>query len=351
MIQWVTGNLVEDEVEALVNTVNTVGVMGKGIALQFRQAFPENYDAYRKACERGEVQLGRMFVTATNRIRPLWIVNFPTKRHWKSKSRLADIEAGLVDLEREIAEHRIASIAVPPLGCGHGGLRWQDVRPLIEDALGSLPDLLVRVYAPGATPAPQQMPVRTRRPAMTPGRAALVGMLDRYIEPGLGATPLEIQKLMYFLQEAGQSLKLQYARARYGPYAENLNHVLQRVEGHFLRGYGDRTQRVLDAEPLELDRGAVDEARDVLDADPDLQSRMASVLELVEGFESPYGLELLASLHWIAKEEDAAREDPDVALKLLWDWTPRKGRLFREDHLRTAWSRLRDTGWLATASR
>jgi O-acetyl-ADP-ribose deacetylase (regulator of RNase III) len=136
MIHLTRGDLLKADVDALVNTVNTVGVMGKGVALQFRQAYPRNYEDYRRACEQGAVELGRMFVfDAGQLVHPRHIINFPTKRHWKSKSRLEDIEAGLVDLVRVIKELDIRSIAVPPLGAGSGGLNWSDVRPRIEKAL------------------------------------------------------------------------------------------------------------------------------------------------------------------------------------------------------------------------
>jgi O-acetyl-ADP-ribose deacetylase (regulator of RNase III) len=130
VVEFVTGNLLEADVDALVNTVNTKGVMGKGIALQFRRAFPENYEAYRAACDAGEVRLGRMFVFLTGRLeRPRVIINFPTKGHWKSRSRLTDVEAGLHDLRRVLVEYGVDSVALPPLGCGLGGLRWAEVRP------------------------------------------------------------------------------------------------------------------------------------------------------------------------------------------------------------------------------
>jgi O-acetyl-ADP-ribose deacetylase (regulator of RNase III) len=124
---------------ALVNTVNTEGVMGKGVALQFRRAYPENYEAYRAACARGEVKIGRMFVYDTGRLgRPRWIINFPTKRHWRSKSSVEDIEAGLADLRDVMPQLEIKSVALPALGAGLGGLRWDDVQPRIEAALGDL---------------------------------------------------------------------------------------------------------------------------------------------------------------------------------------------------------------------
>ncbi|MEQ1843343.1 MAG: macro domain-containing protein [Verrucomicrobiales bacterium] len=156
MISIASGNLLRAEVDALVNTVNTVGVMGKGLALQFKQAFPANTRAYEAACKGGEVQVGRMFVTQTGQFEPRLIINFPTKEHWKANSRLVDIESGLTDLIRVIREERVQSIAIPPLGCGFGGLRWEDVRPLIERVFESLPEVQVLLHAPDKAVAPDE---------------------------------------------------------------------------------------------------------------------------------------------------------------------------------------------------
>ncbi|MDZ4721202.1 MAG: macro domain-containing protein, partial [Roseiflexaceae bacterium] len=263
MITITQGNLLAASVEALVNTVNTVGVMGKGIALQFRQAFPENYAAYQAACRRKEVQPGRMLVVPTNQlVGPRLIINFPTKRHWKGKSRIEDIDAGLIDLVRVVHEHAIQSIAIPPLGCGNGGLDWQDVRPRIEAAFAALPDVRVLLYEPDGAPDADTMPVGTRPPKMTPARAALIGLMARYAEPGYRLSMLEIQKLAYFLQTAGEDLKLEFVKGPYGPYAETINHVLQRLESHHIRGYGDRSEEAR----ITLLQGADEAAQERLEA-------------------------------------------------------------------------------------
>jgi len=157
MIRYTQGNLLEAKVDALVNTVNTVGVMGKGIALMFKDAFRANYLEYRAACRRGEVVVGKMFVTERLST-PRWLVNFPTKMHWRDPSKLEWIVDGLADLNRVIAENEIRSIAVPPLGCGHGGLAWELVRPEIETALSGLPSVEVWLYEP--TAAYQNVPKR-----------------------------------------------------------------------------------------------------------------------------------------------------------------------------------------------
>jgi O-acetyl-ADP-ribose deacetylase (regulator of RNase III) len=348
MLELTRDDLLKADVDALVNTVNTVGVMGKGVALQFRNAFPENYEAYRRAAKDGAIELGRMFVFDIGKLtRPRFIINFPTKKHWKGRSRLEDIEAGLVDLVRVIRELDIKSIAVPPLGCGNGGLDWEDVRPRIEAALAPLEDVRTLLYVPSGAPAASDMKVATKRPRMTLGRAALLALLERYIEPGFGASVLEIQKLLYFMQTGGQPLRLNFAKGMYGPYAENVNHVLQDIESHYLRGYGDRSRRVADWEPLELVPGAGDEARDFLSSSPETYERINRVMDLVKGFDSPYGLELLSTVHWVATHADGmALVDADSVVKHARAWSRRKERLFTERHIRLAWERLTDQGWL-----
>jgi O-acetyl-ADP-ribose deacetylase (regulator of RNase III) len=356
MLEEAEGNLLDARVDALVNTVNTVGVMGKGIALQFKQAYPDNFRAYEAACRRGEVRIGRMFVVETGHLgQPGLIINFPTKRHWRARSRLSDIQAGLADLRKVISDREITSIAVPPLGCGNGGLDWRDVRPLIAEALGAIPGARVVVYPPKGGPAATSMKVGTRHPSITRGRAALLALLGGYVrlsqaeEPAApeGASLLVIQKLMYFLQEAGQPLNLAYAKARYGPYAENLNHVLQDLEGHYLRGYGDRSQQVMKLDPISLLPGAEDEARRWLHehADP-TADRIGAVLRLVDGFSSAYGLELLATVHWILTREGVPASEPEDVAQRMGAWNTRKGRLFTCIHIRRAAERLHDQGWL-----
>ena len=156
MITFMHGDLLASKAEALVNAVNTVGVMGKGIALLFKQRFPENYKTYAAACSRGEVRTGRMFVTERARLDgPRWIVNFPTKADWRSPSRLEWIEEGLKDLRRVVQENEIRSIAIPALGAGNGGLDWRDVRPRIELLFAGMPEIDAMVYEPMDQAAPE----------------------------------------------------------------------------------------------------------------------------------------------------------------------------------------------------
>jgi O-acetyl-ADP-ribose deacetylase (regulator of RNase III) len=343
MIEIARGNLLEADAQALVNTVNTVGVAGKGIALQFRQAFPENFRAYQRAARRGEVRPGEMFVVSTGRLtNPRFIINFPTKRHWRGPARMEDIERGLASLVRTIKEYDITSIAVPPLGAGNGRLDWRDVRPRIEQALGGLPSVRVLLFEPSGAPEPAAMPVATKRPRLTAVRAALLALFDRYGEPGYRLTMLEMQKLAYLLQEAGQPLRLRFVKGPYGPYAENLHHVLQPLEGHYIRGYGDRSR---EASVAVLDEG-LNEAHEFLSDDPSTEGRVDKVAELIRGFETPYGLELLATTHWVVREDTRAATDEARAVRGVHDWSDRKKARFEARHVGTAWERLRDSGWL-----
>ena len=350
MITESHGNLLKAPVEALVNTVNTEGVMGKGIALQFKKAFPAMFRVYETAAQRGEIALGRMQVWPTQALTgPRYVINFPTKAHWRSKSRLSDIESGLADLVRVVRELGIESIAVPPLGCGNGGLRWSDVEPRIRAAFDTVPDIDVRLYPPVGTPPAAEMPVSTETPRITPGRAALVGIIDRYMRQALGApTLIETQKLMYFLQVAGEDLRLNFAPNRYGPYADNLRQVLAQIEGHLLVGYGDGSSKVLDAAPLEPVEGAANAAASYLADHPATLARMERVLELADGYESAYGMELLATVHWSATHAEDAATDDDVAQQVA-RWSPRKARMFTPEHVRIALGDLRSRGWIAAA--
>jgi len=346
MIEEGCGNLLTADVEALVNTVNTVGVMGKGIALQFKRAFPVNYQAYRAACARGEVHLGEMFVVDTGVLGPRrYIINFPTKEHWRSRSRLADVRAGLDDLVRVVRELGVASIAIPALGCGNGGLAWAQVRPVIELACDRIADVRVLLFAPAGAPAPEAMPNATERPQLTRLRALVVTAVARYLrrahlqEVREGASELEIQKLAYFLQVLGAPLMLEFGRGRYGPYAERLAHVLDLLEGHYLTGFGDRSARVGELAPINPLPGVEAEAEAVVASHPDDQGRVDRLLDLVDGFETPYSLELLATVHFAASQHPPTA-DPAVLADRVAAWSLRKARLFTEDHVHLAARRL-----------
>jgi len=356
MIEFAEGNLLHADVDALVNTVNTVGVMGKGVALQFKQAYPANFTAYRRACDNDEVRIGRMFVWDSHRSGPRrYIINFPTKGHWRSRSRIEDIDAGLHDLVHQITALGITSIAIPALGCGNGGLDWHEVLPRIRQALDPLSVRTV-VYPPAGAPPAAEMPIATRKPPMTTARAALLAVVARYARGAMvqrldllrpGASLLEIQKLLYLLQDAGLPLRLRYAKGRYGPYAENLNPVLQAMEGHYLRGYGDRSTAVLTLDPIEVMPGAEDQALDRLSNQPAVLATTDRVLELTAGWEGAYSMELLATVLFAARTEPQVATDPARAIHYVHRWNARKQATFPEAHVTKAWQRLRDHDWLS----
>lgn len=349
MIRSGEGNLLRADADALVNTVNTVGVMGKGIALQFKRAYPKMFKDYERAAKAGDIRLGRIHVWPTNQMTgPRFILNFPTKGHWRARSRLHDIEAGLVDLITVAKDLEIKSIAVPPLGCGNGGLNWADVEPRIRDAFSTLPDVDVILFPPAGAPSASSMVTNEERPPMTPPKAAFIMLLVEYARQSLtNASLIESQKLAFFLQEAGEPLRLRYEKAVYGPYADNLRHVLKVLEGHYLQGYGDGSSSVMTAEPLEVLPGATEDAGAVLDQHPETVERISRVLQLADGFETPYGLELLASVYWMAKMDSDDAPDFGTVVDRVRSWTPRKGRMFTEKHIRNAWDVLHDRGWVA----
>ena len=323
MIAFKTGDILTEDAEALVNTVNCVGVMGRGIALQFKKAYPENFAAYAAACKRDEVRPGRMFISETGQLtNPRYIINFPTKRHWRGKSRMEDIDAGLVALAEEIRTRKIRSIAIPPLGSGLGGLDWPQVRARIETTLQKLSDLEAVVFEPNGMSASKRGIHSTDVPSMTAGRAALVGLMHRYLGGLLDpfVTLLEVHKLMYFMQAADEPLRLNFTKGIYGPYAENLRHVLNAIEGHMVSGYADGGDAP--DKQLELVPGALKDARTFLKEQSETQANLERVGDLVEGFESPFGLELLSTVHWIACKEQV--QSVDAVVERAYAWNARK---------------------------
>ena len=345
MIEYRDGDILASEADALVNTVNCVGVMGRGIALQFKNAFPDNYKAYSKACDRHEVRPGHMFIFPTgNLVNPRYIVNFPTKRHWKEKSRMEDIEAGLMDLADQIQSLGITSIAIPPLGCGLGGLVWADVKNRLDRALGPIREVQFFIYEAGKAGSNPKNHLSVGTVRLSPGRAALIGLMDRYLGGLLDPfiTLLEIHKLMYFLQVAGEPLQLEYKKEFYDPYVTNLRHVLRHLEGHYLTGYqdgGDAPDKKLSLMP-----GSREGALSYLEQQKETVARMQRVQDLVDGFESPFGLELLATIHWVVDREKPT--SLDQVEEKTYAWNPAK-KQFTSRQIRLAAEVLAQKGWIS----
>lgn len=309
MLRYTKGNLLDAEVDAVVNTVNTVGVMGKGIALMFKEAFPDNFKEYAAACKRGDVQVGQMFVTHRRQlIGPKWIINFPTKKHWRPPSKMEWIVDGLQDLRRVIEREGISSIAIPPLGAGNGGLNWADVRVKIEEALGSLEHVEVLVFEP--TKRYQNVAKRAGVEELTPARALVAELVRRYWVLGIECSLLEVQKLAWFMERniersaPDNPLKLEFQANKFGPYADRLRHLLDALDGSYLHC----NKRLSDASPHDViwfDDARKDYVAAYLKSDkakPYIEA-LQTTQDVIDGFESPLGMELLASVDWLLLKE------------------------------------------------
>ena len=343
MITYKTGDLLSEDAEALVNTVNCVGVMGRGVALRFKRVYPDNFKAYAEECGEGRLKPGLVFVYETALLSPRFIVNFPTKNHWRAKSRLRYIETGLQSLVAEIKKRDIRSIAIPALGCGEGGLNWQDVRNLMETAFAELEVVDIVIFEPSHVPAGAAGRRSFDIPEMTPARAVLVSLMHQYrsalLDPMI--TLLELHKLAYFSQEAGEDLKLEFAKAPHGPYADNLGCLLRGIEGRMIVGYeggGDAPHK-----ELELVAGAVEDAAACMAASPETQQRCRKVADLVDGFESPFGLELLSTAHWVASRENPEGFDDLVSKAYAWNSSKKQ---FSERQFKIAVEALQTKRWI-----
>lgn len=352
MIRYTQGNLLDSGADALVNTVNTVGVMGKGIALMFKERFTPNFERYVAACKAKQVKVGQMFVTETGELSgPRWVINFPTKEHWKSPSRLEWVDAGLQDLKRVLQELQITSIAIPPLGAGNGGLDWPAVKARIDAALRDVEGVDIVVYEP--TDKYQNVAKRAGVQKLTPARALVCEAVRRYSVLGMECSLLEVQKLAWFLErmllqcQLANPLKLNFVAHRYGPYAPNLNKLLDSLDGSYLHC----DKRIVDAgkdDVLWFDDSSKHLVQAYLATEAkDVAPVLDAAGELIDGFESPFGMELLASVDWLLCREQVSPNVPAL-LEALARWPAeqaqgagqRKSRLFDERVVGIALGRL-----------
>lgn len=331
------GDMFAEPVEALVNTVNCVGVMGKGVALEAKQRWPENYRAYKALCDARGLRPGQMFVFDAKRLfgaeGPRYIINFPTKDHWRGKSKLSYVSEGLDALVASIEKYKISSVALPPLGCGNGGLDWNDVRELIVDKLSALKDTSIVVFSPrDAADEPEHASTSL---AMTYGRAVLLRALGDLEAPFNGAFDrITLQKIAYFLQVLGVRLNLQFSRNLHGPYSETLRKAYIALEKKkMISGFStnDRLARVTPAGYAAADEFLAENPRDEIDI-------IGRLDKLVQGYESPYGLELLSSVHWLAVHENCYPVERIV--EAMQSWSEAKRNLFSEKDIRVAHGRL-----------
>jgi O-acetyl-ADP-ribose deacetylase (regulator of RNase III) len=354
MISYRRGALLESGAAALVNTVNEVGVMRKGYALLFRDAFPENTAAYLDAVRAGRVRVGRMFVTENRApAGPRWIVNFPTKKHWRNPSKLEWIREGLRDLVRVVIEKRISSVALPPCGCGSGGLEWPVVKREIEGELSGLKDVEIIVFQPEDT---GQETAADGHVVLTPGQTLMLEMIRRYAVLGLDCTNLEVQKLAWFLNRAARALALpdvlhlEFEAKKYGPCADGLGALLAGLDGIYV----SCEKRIDMAGPFDLiwveDEGRARVVEELAsEAVRPYLPALARAARAIDGFESPLGIEVLATIDWLIAH-DHVRPTRSAIKAALRQWpggkpaVSRKLRLFDDRRIDLALRRLAGRG-------
>jgi O-acetyl-ADP-ribose deacetylase (regulator of RNase III) len=326
MIHYLTGNLLDSEAQALVNTVNTVGVMGKGIALQFKNMFPNNFKLYTIACRKKELKIGELLVTEEKTLLrgEKIIINFPTKTSWRLPSEYSYIETGMAQLVKVIKEKNLKTIAIPPLGSGNGGLDWNKVKVILEKYLS---DLTCEIYVYEPSAAVQEI-MKKERVKLTPARAMLLSVLYDLVRNGEFVSEFAAEKIAYFLQRFGakDSFKLVYQPNFYGPYSGKVKHVLYYLNGSYIMGYSSKDKKPF--EELGLVQDAEREVNEFLKQpeNAEYNSVIEKTKRFLTGFYSPFGLELLSTIDFIIQEKQVS--SVDGITKELKDWSDRKMTLF-----------------------
>lgn len=343
-IEYKTGDMFDEPTEAIVNTVNCVGVMGKGVALEFKRRWPENFRAYKRLCDAGNLRPGKMFVFDNGNLMAdgphRYLINFPTKLHWRAQSKLEFIEQGLDDFIENIRNLEIGSVALPPLGCGNGGLDWKDVRPLIEDKLAPLQDVHFVVFAPGSEKAPT--PKQEGIPAdLTVGRSTMMvafSELEKFF--GGQLTRLTAQKLVYFMQVLGVPFGLQFEKGQFGPYSTELHAAFKAMEKKgYIHGYSDSDQKVIVTQATYAASSEYLKKNNV-----EISTMINDLSLLVDGYETPYGMELLSSVHFLATREGIT--DQPAMSEALEAWSDQKREKFSRASVTAALNRLKEDGYI-----
>lgn len=351
-VKPLVGDLFESEAQTLVNTVNTVGVMGKGIALEFRRRFPEMHREYVRLCDEGKVQLGRPYLWAT--ILPPWVLNFPTKKHWRSPARLTDIIAGLRYLELHYREWGIKSLAVPPLGCGQGGLEWRVVGPTLYQHLLRL-EIPVDLYAPFETPAEElgheflSQPIAVAAGAslkLSPAAVALADIVarvrsERHHYP---VGRIGFQKLAYFATEAGIPTGLQFVQSSYGPFAPDVKRMQSRLQNNGVLVEQENGSMLMSVPgpTLEAARQAYSGWLTQWDIQMD---RVADLLLRMDGRQA----EVAATIHFASKKlaaQSGHRPSELDVLTFVRQWKQRRNPPIKEHEYGSAIRYLNALGWL-----
>ncbi len=343
MITYTKGNLLQANVEALVNTVNTVGVMGKGIALQFKETFSENYKLYKRAAENKELEIGKVFVTSTGRLDGIkWIINFPTKKHWRYPSKLSYIIDGLDDMIDVVKEKEIKSVALPPLGCGNGGLEWSEVKPILESKLSKLPEVKFLVFEPSNIAYDIQATSQRKEVNLTPTRAMILYLMKSYSQLDYSLTVLETQKLVYFLNRLGdpETRRIEFTKYTYGPYAPILNHVLYAMDGAYLKGMKFKDVKTFDPLSILEDKfSAVEEFITSYSTDQQ-KNRINTLMEIIEGFETPLSMELLSTVDYVMNYEVSNLQNLEEVVEKVYSWNDRKREIMPLAYIQIAHDRL-----------
>lgn len=320
MIKYITGNILESKAEALVNTVNTVGVMGKGIALQFKKAYHNNFKTYVDACKSKEIDIGKLLVTKDSNLNSgeKYIINFPTKKDWRKPSEYSFIEAGLDDLIKVLHKHNIQSVAIPPLGAGNGGLEWEKVKLILQNKLSHL-NIEVIVYEPSKQIKEH---LKKERVKLTPARSLLLYVLYDLVKNGEYVSEFSSEKVCYFLQRFGAEkyFKLDYSPYFYGPYSGKVRFILNVLNGSYLMGYSDMNKKPF--EPLTLVADGYETVKSYIENNPELLAIATKTIDFLTGFYSDFALELLSSIDFIAEKENSLEKD--VISEELEKWNDRK---------------------------
>ena len=323
MIKYITGNILESKAEALINTVNTVGVMGKGIALQFKKAYHNNFKAYVEACKNKDIAIGKLLVSKDANLNTgeKYIINFPTKKDWRKPSEYSFIEAGLDDLINVLQEYNIQSVAIPPLGSGNGGLEWEKVKKIIHNKLNHL-NIEVIVYEPSAQIKEE---LKQQRVKLTDARALLLYVLYDLVKNEEYVSEFSSEKVCYFLQRFGAKkyFKLQFTPYFYGPYSGKVRFVLNALNGSYLMGYSDMSKKPF--EPLTLVADGYNSVKTYIESKPDLFAIAKKTIFFLTGFYSDFSLELLSSIDFIAEKENSL--DKSIITEKLATWNDRKRSL------------------------
>jgi O-acetyl-ADP-ribose deacetylase (regulator of RNase III) len=344
MVEFKDSDLFASGAEVLVNTVNLNGFMGKGVALQFKETYPENFQAYAEACKNQTIAIGKLLVVPVARFNDptKFIVNFPTKKDYKHKSKREYIEKGLADFAQLLPRLNVKSVAMPPLGCGLGGLDWNKVKPLLVEFAEQFPEITFQLFLPTQKVyeglQKQDNPQKVIR--LTPIRTAILTVFNAYLVLDFEITLIEINKIVYFLSRMGFDFgRLDFIPGDYGPYAPKLRYVLQDLEGRYIRGLTFQKPRLFDE--LYLDETRIPEIEAAYSALPEPnRESIKQTIHLIDGFETPHGMELLATVDWVVNRNLGFEAPVGRVVEAVHGWNERKRKFMTPYQIEVALHRL-----------